>query len=49
MYFMLQTEQKGYGIDVLRWWAASKYSVTNVDIGPAIIKQCNEKLLLVGS
>ncbi|XP_067937829.1 isoleucine--tRNA ligase, mitochondrial-like isoform X2 [Watersipora subatra] len=38
-------KKPGYGVDVLRWWAASKYAVTNVDIGPNMIRQCNDKML----
>ena len=42
-----QKKWPAYGVDVLRWWAANKYSVTNVDIGPDITKQYNDKMLLV--
>ena len=44
----LQDNWPAYGVDVLRWWAANKYNMTNVDIGPAIMKQHNEQMLLVG-
>ena len=43
----LQDNWPAYGVDVLRWWAANKYNMTNVDIGPAIMKQHNEQMLLV--
>ena len=44
---VIQDKNTGYGVDVLRWWAASKCAVTNVGIGPNIIRQCNDKMLQV--